>query len=302
MFSVRVPATSANLGPGYDTLGLALNLWLTVEWHPAPATVVEVNGEGKEVLPHDASNFLYRLAAATYRELTGEDLPSGHLRIDNAIPVARGLGSSAAAAVAAVKLAFAIARQPLTVEECFRRVTAVEHHMDNAAPAIVGGATLVFSDGPDLHFYRFNPPPLPMILAIPDYLVPTDVARRILPPMVPRQDAVFNAQRVGLWVYALVNQDWEVLRWASQDRLHQEARSPLLPGFVQVMTQAREHGALLAALSGSGSTVLAMTYPGREQLVAQVMQETFALYGVKSRVVITEAAQQGAFEHAPVSC
>jgi len=302
MYSVKVPATSANLGPGYDTLGLALNLWLTVEWYPQATTTVEVRGEGGDVLPHDSTNFIYRLTADTYRELTGEEVPHGHLVIDNAIPVARGLGSSAAAAVAAIKLAFAIAKQPLSVEECFRRATAVEHHMDNAAPAIVGGATLVFSDGPALHFYRFNPPPLPMILAIPDYLVPTDVARRILPPMVPRQDAVFNAQRVGLWVYALATQDWEVLRWASQDRLHQEARSPLLPGFVQVMTQAREHGALLAALSGSGSTVLAMTLPGREEEVARVMQETFASYGVKSRTVITEAARQGAFESAPVSC
>lgn len=302
MYSVKVPATSANLGPGYDTLGLALNLWLTVEWRASAVPVVEVRGEGEDVLPHDDSNFIYRLTAETYRELTGCELPPGHMLIDNAIPVARGLGSSAAAAVAAIKLAYAIAKRPLSVEECFRRATAVEHHMDNAAPAIVGGATLVFSDGPELHFYRFNPPPFPMILAIPDYLVPTDVARRILPPMVPRQDAVFNAQRVGLWVYALATQDWEVLRWASQDRLHQEARSPLLPGFVQVMTQAREHGALLAALSGSGSTVLAMAAPGLEDEVARVMQETFASYGVKARIVITEAARQGAFESAPVSC
>ena len=302
MSVVRVPATSANLGPGYDTLGLALNLWLTAEWRAYPTTVVEVRGEGSDLLPHDASNFIYQVLSQTYHDLTGQSLPPGRLSVDSEIPVARGLGSSAAAVVAAVRLAYILAHQDASAEHCLMRTAAIEHHMDNVAAAIVGGATLVFTENARPHYRRFDPPPFPIVLAIPDYLVSTDVARRILPPMVSRQDAVFNAQRVGLWIYALATGSWDVLAWASQDRLHQAARSSLLPGFTHALEQAKAAGAVFVALSGSGSTVLAMAPPGREHAIGNAMQDAFASYGVDARIVNTTASKTGALDPAPISC
>jgi homoserine kinase len=302
MISVRVPATSANLGSGFDTLGLALNLWLTVEWRAYPTTLVEVRGEGADSLPGDRSNLVYRVLAETYQEVAGRDLPTGHLIIDSEIPVARGLGSSAAAAVSAVKLAYLLADRDVSADQCLIRAAATEHHLDNLAAAIVGGATLVFSDDARPHYRRFEPPPFSIVLAIPDYLVSTDVARNILPPMVSRQDAVFNAQRVALWIYALARGEWDVLTWAGQDRLHQEARSPLLPDFIPVLEEAKAAGALFVALSGSGSTVLAMAPNGREHVIANAMRSTFQAFDVKARTVITSASTVGALHSAPVSC
>ncbi len=302
MISVRVPATSANLGPGYDTLGLAVNLWLTVHWQAYPRTEVEVCGEGADLLPHDSSNLIYRAAANIYQELTDRPLPSGRLLIESEIPVIRGLGSSAAAVVAAVQLAFLLAERELTVDECLRRATQVEQHMDNVAPAIVGGATLVFSDHNVPRYRRFDPPPFPLVLAVPDYLIATDAARRALPATVARQDAVFNLQRLALWIYSLSCQQWDVLGLAGEDRLHQSARSALLPGFTEVVQTALLHGALFSALSGSGSTVLAMCPQGKEAAVGGQMQEAFARHGIASRIVHTTASPRGALDSFPVSC
>ncbi len=302
MISVRVPATSANLGPGYDTLGLAVNLWLTVHWQAYPRTKVEVQGEGADLLPHDTTNLIYRVLANTYQELTDRPLCSGHLLIDSEIPVIRGLGSSAAAVVAALQLAFLMAERDLSVDECLRRATHIEQHMDNVAPAIVGGATLVFSDHNVPRYQRFDPPPFPLVLAIPDHLIATDVARRVLPPTVSRQDAVFNLQRIALWIYALSCKQWEVLGLAGEDRLHQAARSALVPGFAEVVQAALHHGALLATLSGSGSTVLAICSNGKAEAVGSHMQEAFSRHGVTSRIVHTTASPRGALNSFPVSC
>lgn len=302
MISVRVPATSANLGPGYDTLGMALNLWLSAEWRAYPTTAVRVIGEGADLLPSDTSNLVYQVMADTYRELAGRPLPAGELLVTSEIPVARGLGSSAAAVVAAVKLAFLLAECDLTPEECLRRTTAIEHHADNVAAAIAGGATLVFTAEAVPQFRRFEPPPFPVVLAIPNYPVSTDMAREILPPMVSREDAVFNAQRVGLWIYALARRDWAVLRWAGQDRLHQAARSAILPGFNAVVERLEREGVPFVALSGSGSTVLALAEPGREDRVAGAMRETFLRVGVQSRTLVTTASPVGALSSAPISC
>lgn len=299
---VRVPATSANLGPGYDTLGLALNLWLTVEWRAYPRTVVEVRGEGSELLPHDTTNMVYHILDDTFRDLTGRALPYGYLSIDSEIPVARGLGSSAAAVVAAVRLAYALADTELSAEQCLARAAAIEKHMDNVAAAIVGGATLVFTESDRPCYRRFDPPPFPIVLAIPDYLVSTDMARKILPPMVSRQDAVFNAQRVGLWIYALSQHAWDVLHFAGQDRLHQDARSALLPGFHHALEAATACGAALVALSGSGSTVLAMAPSGREQAIGAAMRGAFAQNRIDARIVTTTASPTGALDRSPVSC
>lgn len=301
MIVIKVPATSANLGPGYDALGMALDLWLTVSWDADAPSSIEVIGEGAGQLPAGPDNFLYRVLEETFSELTGKPLPAGRLVMESAIPLARGLGSSAAAAVAAVKLAHALAERELTVADCFRRVSALEKHLDNAAPAIVGGATLVFEDGSEPHFRRFEPPPHPMILAIPDYPVATDASRRILPPLVSREAAVFNAQRVGLWVSTLLQKDWDALRWASQDRIHQDARSALMPGFLPAVAAALSEGALFAALSGSGSSVIAMAPFGSEERIAKVMQNTFSTHGIKAHFLVTHASALGAFYPVPIS-
>lgn len=294
MIRIRVPATSANLGPGFDTLGLALNLWLELTWRPSPTTRITVLGEGAGDLPNDSRNLIYQIALETLNRLTDEPPPSGHLEIRNGIPVARGLGSSAAAAVAGVLLGAAWGGKQLTASQCLHWATPYEGHLDNVAPAVFGGVTLVWTDGESSGYRNLEPPPFPIVLAIPDFKVSTQRARSILPHWVSRQDAVFNAQRVGLWVYALSHRDWDLLRWASEDRLHQNARSPLIPGLRSVLAAARDKGARMATLSGSGSTVLAMADTERVVGVAEAMAGVFHTYGIQARIVVTQPSRRGA--------
>ncbi|MCY0884457.1 MAG: homoserine kinase [Firmicutes bacterium] len=291
---IAVPATSANLGPGFDTLGLAINLWLEVVWEPAPQTHVHVLGEGAGDLPNDTSNLIYQVAAGVLDRLRRQPPPGGRLTIQNRIPVSRGLGSSAAAVVAGVILGHHWAGEPLDAQRCLEWAWPYEGHMDNVAPAIVGGVTLVWQGEDTQGYRRLDAPPFPIVLAVPDFKVSTRRARDILPPWVSRSDAVFNAQRVGLWVYALARHDWDVLRWAAEDRLHQAARSPLIPGLKSVLRAAQAEGAKMATLSGSGSTVLALVDGEHVVRVAEVMGEQFRAYGIRARILVTRASPKGA--------
>jgi homoserine kinase len=263
--AVEVPATSANIGAGYDCLGVALALTNRVElevrgWSRGQIELT-VEGEGRDELPEDRENRFVRGLEAALTAARGE-LPAGvgwRIVMHNRIPLARGLGSSAAATVAGLVAGNALLGGPLGQPEILRLATDIEGHPDNAAAALLGGFTIcaIRNDGV-VDAVRFDPPrDLRAVLFIPELRLPTGEMRSILPKNVPLADAVANIGAVALGVAGLATGRYEVLRELTVDRLHEPYRAKVYPQLPALVAAAREAGAIGACLSGAGSTILA---------------------------------------------
>jgi homoserine kinase len=312
---VRVPATTANMGPGFDTIGMALDIWTEISVEivaSGPAISLTNEGEGATELPTDSSNLVVVGLQAAYRA-AGEDMPK-HLKIHckNRIPFARGLGSSSAGIVGGIIAGLALAGARLPVhgrEELLQLASEIEGHPDNVAPAIYGGLQLgIFADDRWYSSRVQIPNGLQCVVFIPDTTGPTSVARAILPKKVDRKDAVFNIGRAAILVNAFSSGNLDELRYATQDMLHQpqrgEAQYPHLFPLIQAALDAGAHGAFL---SGAGPTVLAIT-SGRsgdiftqklaerqENRVAEAMRTTAASIGVSGSLFITNPEHRGAY-------
>jgi len=263
---VEVPASSANLGAGYDCLGVALELTNRVElevrsWSRG-AIELSIDGEGRNELTEDRDNRFVQALEATLVAARGE-LPSGiGWRIDmrNRIPLARGLGSSAAASVAGVVAANTLLGNPLSVPEQLKVVTGIEGHPDNAAAALLGGFVVTAAVGDQVEAMRFDVPrDLRAVLFIPELRLSTTAMRQALPTEVPLADAVANLGAVGLGVAGLAAGRTDLLRHLTVDRLHEPYRAAAYPQLPRLVQAARDAGALGACLSGAGSTILAFT-------------------------------------------
>jgi homoserine kinase len=266
--SVRVPATSANLGPGFDSFGLALELCneVTIDTDASPEIAWE--GEGADELPTDGTDMVTATmrAIATSMEL---ELPRCGMRGTNRIPLARGLGSSSAAAVAGVVLASRLLE--LGVERDAASVTVlaaeIEGHPDNAAPAAHGGFTIATAEG---FVRRLEPhPDLRPVAIVPDVAVATSEARAALPTTVPLIDAASNAAHAALMVAALTT-DPDLLRVAMRDRLHEHVRLGLVPGLAEVADDLRRHN-VPVCVSGAGPTLLAFPLAGAPELTHELL-------------------------------
>jgi len=274
VISVRVPATSANLGPGYDAVGLALSLSMRISLDRAPYPVVEVRGTGAELIPRGPDHPAYR-AARFVAELIGES--DAHFRLvqENAIPPTRGLGGSAAALVGGAVAANDLFGGQIAAPDLLNIVCELDGHPDNAAPALLGGLVIGTLTPEGVSAVRLEPKNLKVVVAVPDFAVSTTAARRALPDSIPHRDAVFNVGRSGLLLGSLATGEYELLRVAMQDRLHQPYRSHLIPGLEDVIEAALANGAYGACLSGSGPTVLAFAPETRAPRIAPAMQAAF---------------------------
>ena len=291
---VTVPATSANLGPGFDCLAVALALRNEVEASLAQTPRVEVRGEGEGALPHDPSNLVYRAAQAV-AERCGAWGVSFAFRCANRIPLDRGLGSSAAARVAGIAAANRLLGSPLPFEELVRLSVELEGHPDNAMAAWVGGLVVSVrrSDG-GVSWQRVVPERFPsVVLCVPELRVSTREARARLPAAVSLEDAVFNTGRAALLVAAVCRGDFEALAVATQDRLHQPYRQALVPGFPDAVAAAREAGAWGAVMSGAGSSLLALCSRERVELVGEAMRAALERHGVRSHWMLSSLDAQG---------
>lgn len=264
--TVEAPASSANLGAGYDCLGVALAIANRVElevrsWSRGEIELT-VEGEGRNELAEDRENRFVRGLEAALVEARGE-LPEGvgwRITMHNQIPLARGLGSSAAATVAGIMAADALLGEALDPAAKLRIATEIEGHPDNAAAALLGGFVVAAGEGPDLVALRFDPPrDLRAVLFIPDLRLPTADMRKALPAKVPLSDVVANLGAVALGVAGLAAGRTDLLRHLTVDRLHEPYRASVYPQLPRLVTAAREAGALGACLSGAGSTILAFT-------------------------------------------
>ncbi|MGD9495953.1 MAG: homoserine kinase [Armatimonadota bacterium] len=291
--TVAVPATTANLGPGYDCLGLALGLHNEVTLTAADTLSVHIEGEGAGSLARDASH-LVLVAAAAACAAAQREMPPLALHQVNRIPLARGLGSSSAAIVGGIVGANELLGLGLTPARMLDIATAVEGHPDNVAPALLGGLTVCCTAPGEVLVERLEVAPgLACVVAIPDFEVATHEARRVLPDLVPHADAVFNLCRTGLLVAALVCGDFARLGEVMRDRLHQPYRAPLVPGMDEAIAAALDAGAHGAALSGSGPTVAAFVTDGGEE-VGAAMVNAFARVGTTAVARVLPLCAEGA--------
>ena len=303
MLKVQVPATTANLGPGYDALGMALNIYNTVTVESSPRFSVTVNGEGAGNLPEDESNLVIQAAQLVFKKAGYHPGELSWVQ-NNSIPLESGMGSSAAAIVAGLTAANALLPQSFSREEIFYMAATMEKHPDNVSPAIFGGLTVAFETEEGFRFLRVGTPAgLYLALAVPDIYLSTEDSRRVLPEKVSREDAVFNVGRTAALLTALMKEEGEHLFWACQDRLHQPHRLPLLPGAERAMKAAIEAGAQGCALSGAGPGVIALWLEKEKGApfslhyyqIASAMEKAFLAEGVSCRVFSAQPDPQGVF-------
>lgn len=291
---VLVPASSANLGPGFDCLALALGLYNTVEMTALDAgegLQVEVDGEGADRLSADGNNLIVRAANALW-EKTGLGPTGVRIKSHNDIPLGSGMGSSAAAVVAGLAAANALAGGLLSRSDLLRLAYQIEGHPDNAAAALFGGLTMVSATGDELMHATLEVPPLKVAIALPSVRLSTIEAREALPKNVPLQDAVFNIGRTAFVVRALQLGDYEMLSFAMTDKLHQPYRRKLIPGFDAAVRAARTSGAAAVALSGAGPSLAAFA-PDHHWEIANAMKAAFQSVGVTCRAFVLPVDRQG---------
>ena len=296
--TVRVPATSANCGPGFDCLGLACTLYneFTYERLPLEQGVQVVSeGQGSGQLPEGRSNLAAQSFFALWEKLKQ---PKTGLKITCRIrvPVSRGLGSSSTAIVAGLTAANVLAGNPLTKPELVTEATKIEGHPDNVAPAILGGITVNVMEGGRVESLKIAlARPLKLVVLVPDMPLPTSKARAALPRTVPHKDAVYNASRAALLVGSLMSGDYEFLTTALEDRLHQPYRLPLIPGAKEALEAARKAGAYNGIISGAGSTLMAYVPADGDALkVGKAMEEPFKKRNIRTTIHLLDIDPDGA--------
>ena len=300
---MRVPATSANLGPGFDALGLALDLFNSLTLSVADADALCATGEGATELARYSTTIAHDGAHRVLRAL-GCDVPGVHLQMHNNIPLARGLGSSSAAIVggmlAANAWAHAAHEKSLSPRQLLQMATSIEGHPDNVAPALMGGlvAAACEQNGEQLAVAAVRVPvkSWPQFAVwIPDAQLSTNHARGVLPESVSRADAIYNLSRSALLVAALTTGNFEALREALKDKLHQNQRAPLVPGFDAIVGAATRAGAIGATLSGAGPTILAWIAPEADADEVRAAMEDAARRGcIAGRALLLRASESGA--------
>jgi homoserine kinase len=279
---VRVPATSANLGPGFDALGLALALYNDVIAEEADGVSVRVEGQGAGRLSVGAENIVARGVALAY-EAAGRSFKGCDLACVNRIPPSRGLGSSAAAWVGGLVAGNALLGSPLTREQLLTEAARAEGHPDNVAAAIMGGLTVSCAGAEAVTSVSLPvDPALTWVSLIPEVTGSTAEARAVLPQSVPRADAVFNVQRVALLLAGLQSGRHDAVSAALDDRLHQPYRRRLFPWMPAVASAARDAGALGCVLSGAGPSLLAVV-AGDGAAVGAAMESALFAAGMRGR-------------------
>jgi homoserine kinase len=297
MVKIRIPASSANLGPGFDCLGLALKLYLYLEMEEIEeGLIIEGQGEGAEELDQGKDNLIWKSAELVLKKAGGDKSKKGlKIKTFNQIPVTRGLGSSAAAIIGGIMGAARIYKSELSFQEMLGLALSLEGHLDNIVPALMGGLTLAYkTEQEEIKWAKIETPTdLRAVLAIPDFSLSTEEMRRVLPSKTSLADAAFNLSRSALLVNALQNSNWEVLAEAMEDKLHQPFRAPFIPGIEEMFSQIKKTGLAGVALSGSGPTVVSLTKRGSEELISKIMKNTFLKEGINCRILVLETDLEG---------
>ncbi|MDO4935427.1 MAG: homoserine kinase [Phascolarctobacterium sp.] len=297
--TLQIPATSANCGPGFDSLGLALNFYNEVTYEILDHNGMEltVQGEGADYLKPFGGNLAFRSFYTVWNELTMGEHIGLKVSMVNRIPLSRGLGSSSACIVGGVMAASILSGANLSQEQLLHYANTLEGHPDNVAPAIFGNFTISYLDGQNNpHSLVIKPAkPLKFIALVPQLQLSTEVARQAIPASVPHKDAVFNTSRSALLVGAILSGNYDYLAAALEDKLHQPYRAHLIPGLKEIFAAARQAGAYNAIISGAGSTVMAYASPEADcEKIGKAMQAIFTKNNIKSNYHIFDLDKIGA--------
>lgn len=292
MIKIRVPATSANLGPGFDCLGLALDIWNEITFEPAERTTHYVTGEGAEKFNKVSRNLLTKSFARLY-EVCGKGLQGVNVQAQNKIFVSSGLGSSAAAIVAGLYGANDMLGKPLNEGELLKLAIEIEGHPDNVAPAIMGGLVVSVTARDEIITRRYEIQPLTIVVVKPDVDWLTRTARAVLPKSVSRADAIHNIGRAALVVDALRSGDLDLLQKAMEDRIHQPYRLRHISGGMAAYKCAKQFGA--AALSGAGPSIIAFVRLDNAEAAMTEIKSVFEERGIDTKGVITQPSNKGIY-------
>lgn len=306
--SVKVPATSANIGPGFDCLGLALPIYntVTIEETVLPGTGIEINMMTEDEasidemifddIPRDENNIVYKAVEMLYNSI-GQEPSELKINIQSQIPITRGLGSSAAVIVGGLIAANKLLGSPADETALLSIATEVEGHPDNVAPAILGGFVLASQEDDGSIVYRkLNwPNEWEITVCIPDFELSTNIARSVLPESVPMQDAIFNTKHLAMLIDAVNTKDEKLMKVALHDKLHQPYREKLVPGMKEIMEAFKhEDGVLGCVLSGAGPTMLIISHKYDLDKIKSTVKEIWEPQSVKVDIRTLKVEQNGA--------
>jgi len=298
MIKVRVPATTANLGSGFDCLGMALSLYLDIKMEKIKKGLVfKAEGEGSDIISKGKDNLIYKAACLAMEKAGLNPAENGiKISIKNEIPIARGLGSSASAIIGGILGASRLFDINLSKEEILQLAYLLENHLDNIVPALIGGFTISYKDSNDkIKWVKLDiPHDLRAVVGIPSFTLSTAEMRKVLPKQVSLQDAVDNLSKSALLVNALQQSKWDLIPEAMQDRLHQPFRMPFIKGAKNIFSEVQKTGIAGVALSGSGPTIISLVKEGAENEIIKIMRKTFSQAEVKSQIKILDPDTDGA--------
>ena len=305
--SVKVPATTANIGPGFDTLGMALPLYntVTIEETVLPGTGVEINviSDGISIdefalehIPQDENSIVYKAVELLYNSI-GQSPSELKITIKSGIPVSRGLGSSASVIVGALIAANELLGHPADDLALLSIASELEGHPDNITPAFVGGLVISSQEDDGSVVYRKLdwPSEWAITVCVPDFELSTDIARSVLPKDVPLKDAVFNAQRLAMFVEAVHTKDAELMRLALKDRLHQPYRMKLIQGLDEIMDSFKHNDDVLGCvISGAGSSILIISKKNNLDKIHSTVRDIWSSLNIKSEIKTLNVEPEGA--------
>lgn len=302
--SVKVPATTANLGPGFDCLGLALPVYniVTVEETIMPGTGIEINiiDETHEQdiisIPTDENNIVYKAIELLYNSI-GQTPSELKITIKTHIPIARGLGSSAAVIIGGLMAANELLGRPADEAALLSIATEIENHPDNITPAVVGGFVVssLEEDGSVIYSKMNWPKDWNITVCIPDYELATDIARSVLPPEVPMRDAIFNLKHTAMLVQAVNTHDEKLMKAALNDRLHQQYREKLIPGLKEIKEALKhEENVMGVVISGAGPSVLVVSHGNNLDKIRETVSNVWLDLNVKSKILTLQVEENGA--------
>lgn len=303
--SVKVPATTANLGPGFDSLGLALPIYniVTVEETIMPGTGIEINiiDETNEQnvlsIPTDENNIVYKAIELLYNSI-GQTPSELKITIKTNIPIARGLGSSAAVIVGGLIAANELLGRPADEAALLSIATEIENHPDNITPAIVGGFVVssLEEDGSVIYSKMNWPKDWNITVCIPDYELSTSIARSVLPAEVPMKDAIYNLKHTAMLVQAVNTHDEKLMKVALNDRLHQQYREKLIPGLKEIKEALKhEENVLGVVISGAGPAILVISYGNNLDKIRETVSNVWLDLNVKSKILTLQVEENGAY-------